>query len=121
MNKKETVRRRRHKKIRAKLQGTKKRPRLCVYKSNRHIYAQLVDDTTGKILAATSDVELKKTSKGDVTKSANLKDATAVGELIADKASKNKIKQIVFDRGGFPYHGLIKAVADGVRQGKIKF
>ncbi|MBU1178326.1 50S ribosomal protein L18 [Patescibacteria group bacterium] len=119
--KKSITRQRRHHQIRQRLQGTKKRPRLCVFKSNRHVYAQLIDDEQGKTLAAVSDVELKKQAKSDVTKSANLKDATAVGELIAAKADKNKIKQVVFDRGGFKYHGLVKAVADGARKGKLKF
>ena len=121
MNNKKVARQRRHRKVRQRLQGTKKCPRLCVFKSNRHIYAQLIDDEQGKVLAAASDVELKKQAKTDISKSANQPDAEAVGELIATKAGKNKITQVVFDRGGFPYHGLIKAVAEGARKGKLNF
>jgi len=120
-NQKKVALKRRHRKIRQRLQGTKKRPRLCVFKSNRHIYAQLIDDEQGKVMAAASDVEIKKQKKTDATKNATVKDAEAVGELIAARAVKGKVKQVVFDRGGFLYHGLIKAVAEGARKGKLNF
>ncbi|MFH2105283.1 MAG: 50S ribosomal protein L18 [Parcubacteria group bacterium] len=120
-NQKKVALKRRHHKIRQRLQGTKKRPRLCVFKSNRHIYAQLIDDEQGKVIAAASDVEIKKQKKIDTTKNATVKDAEAVGELIAARAVEGKIKQVVFDRGGFLYHGLIKAVAEGARKGNLNF
>jgi large subunit ribosomal protein L18 len=103
----------RHKKIRARISGTAKRPRLCVFKSNQHIYAQLIDDSKGKVLAVAGDLEIKKGSKGDKAKE--------VGKLIAQKAAEKKITEVVFDRAGFLYHGRIKSLADGAREAGLKF
>ncbi len=107
---------RRHKRVRAKISGTKEKPRLCVFRSNKHIYAQLIDDNKGKTLAVASDSELKtgkKNSKVEIAKE--------VGKLIAKKAAEKKIEKVVFDRGGCQYHGKVKALADGAREGGLKF
>ncbi|MGD0576624.1 MAG: 50S ribosomal protein L18 [Candidatus Staskawiczbacteria bacterium] len=107
---------RRHKKIRADVKGTKDRPRLCVFRSNQHIYAQLVNDENAKVLMSVSDkdVKIKKgEKKSDVAKE--------VGKMVAKKAIEAKIEKVVFDRGGFIFHGRIKALADGAREGGLKF
>lgn len=106
---------RRRKRIRAKVSGTNKRPRLCVFRSSKHIYAQLIDDERGKTLAAASDLELKKSKKTKIDK------AKEVGKLIAKKALEKKVEKVVFDRGGCQYHGRIKALAGGAREGGLKF
>ena len=98
------------------IHGTKDRPRLFVFRSNQHIYAQLVDDDKAKILISASDKDLK-TKKGE-TKSDIAKQ---VGKLIAKKAIENKIEKVVFDRGGIIFHGRIKALADGAREEGLKF
>ena len=107
---------RRHKKIRMNMNGTKDRPRLFVFRSNQHIYAQLVDDDNAKILVSISDRDLKG-SKGE--KKSDM--AKEVGKLIAKKAAESKIEKVVFDRGGILFHGRIKALADGAREGGLKF
>ncbi len=107
---------RRHKKIRMNMHGTKDRPRLFVFRSNQHIYAQLVDDDQAKILISASDKDLKSKkgeNKSDIAKQ--------VGKLIAKKAIENKIEKVVFDRGGIVFHGRIKALADGAREEGLKF
>lgn len=105
----------RHKRIRAKVSGTALRPRLCVFRSGKHIYAQLVDDGKGKVLFSASDSALGKAKQTKVEK------AREVGKLIAEKAKKAKMEKVVFDRGGYGYHGRIKAVAEGAREGGLKF
>lgn len=113
--KKEKIRRR-HKRIRARIVGTKERPRLCVFRSNQHIYAQLVDDNDAKILMSVSDKEIKSKKgrkKLDISKE--------VGKLIAKNAIGKKIDKVVFDRGGVVFHGRIKALAEGAREGGLKF
>lgn len=115
MNTKKEKRIRRHTKIRKNLSGTKERPRLCVSRSNQHIYAQLINDENGKVLAMVSDKDLK-TKKG---KKSEL--AKEVGVLIAKKAIENKIETVVFDRGGVIFHGRVKALAEGAREGGLKF
>ncbi len=102
-----------HRKIRSKIFGTKDRPRLCVFKSTNHIYAQLIDDDKSKVLVQASDLKLKKGKKVD--------HAMEVGKLIAKGAIEKKIESVVFDRGGFLFHGRIKAVADGAKEGGLKF
>ena len=107
---------RRHKKIRMNMHGTKDRPRLFVFRSNQHIYAQLIDDDKAKILISASDKDLKQKkgeTKSDVAKQ--------VGKLIAKTAIESKIEKVVFDRGGFIFHGRVKALADGAREGGLKF
>ena len=125
---------RRHKRIKAKLRGTSDRPRLCVFRSAKHIYAQLIDDEKGKTVAAASDAELKLKGKKE-KESAAVKNeksepkkmarkallAYNVGKLIAQKAQEKKIEKIVFDRGGYKYHGRVRALADGAKDGGLKF
>ena len=117
MLEKQQKRYRRHKRIRAKISGTAEVPRLCVFRSNKHIYAQLVDDEKGKTLVAVSDLEIE-TKKKKITKKEK---ALEVGKLIAKKAMEKKIKKVVFDRGGYKYHGRVKALAEGAREGGLKF
>lgn len=115
-----TLRQRRHKRVRAKVSGTAQRPRLNVFRSSAHIYAQVIDDTRGHTLVAASDLEESvKTRAGDgAAKTARAK---AVGEVVAERAKEAGIDAVVFDRGGFLYHGRVKAVADGAREGGLEF
>ena len=107
---------RRHLRVRTKISGTAERPRLCVYRSNTNLYAQIIDDVAGKTLvsASTLDKEIK-------TKHANKEAAKEVGALIAKKAKANKIEEVVFDRGGYIYHGVVKELAEAAREGGLKF
>jgi len=102
----------RHKRIRANIFGTKERPRLSVFRSNKHIFLQLIDDKKGEIIISTSDLKTKK--KGTKTEIAR-----EVGKELAKLAKEKKIECAVFDRGGYKYHGRIKAVAEGVREGGL--
>ncbi|TSC74386.1 MAG: large subunit ribosomal protein L18 [Parcubacteria group bacterium Gr01-1014_44] len=111
--KKRAGRIKRHKRVRAKITGTKDVPRLSVFRSSKHIYAQVIDDTAGKTLLAVSDAELKEADK---TKR-SLRAGESLGEMIKEKG----IIKIVFDRGGFKYHGRVKALAEGLRSAGIKF
>ncbi|MEK7076397.1 MAG: 50S ribosomal protein L18 [Patescibacteria group bacterium] len=106
----------RHKRVRAKITGTSKRPRVAVFKSNRHIFVQFIDDTTGKTILSSKIVSEKK-SKMKGTKTAK---ANSIGEMLAEKAKEAGITEAVFDRGGFKFHGRVKAVAEGLRKGGIK-
>ena len=99
----------------AKIGGTKDRPRLSVFRSNKHIFSQIIDDQEGKTLVAASDKELEKIKKGKIEK------AFMVGELIAKKALKKTIEKVVFDRGRYKYHGRVKALADGARKAGLQF
>jgi large subunit ribosomal protein L18 len=107
---------RRHKRVRGKVTGTADRPRLVVTRSNRGIVAQLVDDREGKTLASASWLQVKKTFKGDKTAQ-----AAEVGKLLASSAKQAKIDSAVFDRGGYLYHGRVKALADAAREGGLTF
>jgi large subunit ribosomal protein L18 len=107
---------RRHRRVRRRLFGTTDRPRLVVFRSNRGIQAQLVDDLGAKTLASASHTQLKKTFKG--TKSDQ---AAEVGKLLAANAKKAGIETVIFDRGGYLYHGRVKALADAAREGGLKF
>ena len=109
----------RHRRVRARVAGTAARPRLCVFRSLDHIYAQVIDDDKGETLVAAStlDVELESELK-DKAKTAR---AGLVGALVAKRALGRGIEQVVFDRGGYLYHGRVKALADGARQGGLKF
>ena len=111
--------RKRHRRIRNKILGTKERPRLCIYKSNKHIYAQLVDDVAAKTLLSCSTVQpsLKTKIKSTWTKEA----AKTIGEIIAKSAADKGIKSVVFDRGGNKYHGKVMAFASGAREAGLKF
>jgi large subunit ribosomal protein L18 len=108
----------RHQRIRARLRGTEDRPRLCVFRSNKHIYCQIVDDIAAHTLVAAStlDTELKKLSK-----TWDRDAAKAVGQLIADRAKAKGINQVVFDRGGYIYHGRIASVAEAARKQGLDF
>jgi large subunit ribosomal protein L18 len=106
---------RRHRRVRGKVSGTAERPRLAVFRSNRGIFAQLIDDETGKTLAGSSWVGLKG-FKGDKTAQ-----AAQVGKSLAEAARKAGIETVVFDRAGYLYHGRVKALADGAREGGLKF
>lgn len=106
-------REKRRARVRGKVFGTKKRPRLSVFRSGKHIYAQLIDDEKGETLVSASDLGLREGVK--------MEKALAVGEELARRALKLKIKKVVFDRGGYSYHGRVKAVAEGARKGGLKF
>lgn len=112
-------RRRIHRRIREKISGSPSRPRLCIYRSSKYVYAQIVDDTRGMTLAAASTAE--KTLRGDNKHGDNLQAAKIVGKAIAERALAKGIETVVFDRGGYLYHGRIKAVADAARESGLKF
>ena len=119
VNTKEGIRTRIRERIRRKLAGTPERPRLAVFRSQAHIYAQVIDDDAGKTLCAASTLD--KDLKDKSATGANVAAAKAVGQLIATRAKEKGILAVVFDRGGFQYHGRIKALADGAREGGLKF
>lgn len=104
----------RKKRIEAKIRGAAKRPRLCVFRSLKSIYAQIIDDENGKTLVSAGLREIKK-AKNDIA------GAKEIGKLIAKKCLDKKISEIVFDRSGYKYHGKVKAIADGAREGGLKF
>ena len=110
------ARERRHRRVRGKVSGTAERPRLVVFRSNRGIEAQLVDDLEGRTLAAASWLHLKGSFKGNKTQQ-----AAEVGKLLAANAQKAGVERVVFDRGGYLYHGRVKALADGAREGGLVF
>lgn len=119
-NKKQAARQRRHRRVRAKISGTAERPRLNVYRSVRHIYAQVIDDLEGHTLVAAStlDADVAKEIEGKP----KAEQAAAVGKLVAERAKKAGIKQVVFDRGGYQYHGRrVEALADAAREGGLEF
>ena len=109
----------RHARVRAKVEGTTSRPRLCVFRSSDHIYAQIIDDSRGHTLASAStlDPEIKSSADGK-TKTGK---SELVGSLVAKRALSEGINQVVFDRGGYKYHGRVKALAEAARQGGLKF
>ena len=113
------VRDRIHKRIRKKVSGTADRPRLCVHFSGKHVYAQVVDDDAGKTLIAAATTE--KAVIGKSKTASNRASAEIVGKTIAERAKAKKIDNVVFDRGGFIYHGKVKALADAAREGGLKF
>ncbi len=117
---KRQARLRRKIRVRKKVYGTPQRPRLSVYKSLKHIYAQIIDDTQGKTLAAASSLDpALKAKLEDI--SGKIEVARLVGQLVAQRALDKGIKKVVFDRGGFRYHGRVKAVADGAREAGLEF
>jgi len=113
------ARRRRHIRVRARLAGTPARPRLAVFRSLNHIYAQIIDDAAGHTLAAASDGEADVRSARDGKKKSEI--ATLVGESLARKAKAAGVTDVVFDRGGFKYHGRVKALAEAARKGGLGF
>lgn len=111
----------RHKKIRSKIKGTETCPRLSVYRSNAHIYAQIINDNKMVTLASALDTEVKPKADKENVRTGKIALAYEVGKTIAEKAKKAGIEKIVFDRGGNRYHGRVKALADGARDGGLKF
>ena len=109
-------RKKRHKRVRAKISGTPERPRLNVFRSEKHIYAQIIDDTKGVTLCAASSLEKDFEGSGS-----NKDGAQKVGKLIAQRAVKNSIENVVFDRSGYIYHGRVKELAEAAREGGLKF
>jgi large subunit ribosomal protein L18 len=116
---KDKTRRRIHQRLRQRLQGSGERPRLNVYRSLNHIYAQVIDDSTGKTLASASTTQGGK--KGEKRSGGNVASAKEVGKLIAQRAKEKGVKKVVFDRGGYLYHGRIKALADAAREAGLEF
>ena len=116
---KERLRRKRHRRVRSKVTGTAQRPRLNVSRSLQHIYAQLIDDTTGHTLAhaSTVDGDLRESLKSG----GNIDAAKAVGKLIAERGKEKGISAVVFDRGGYMYHGRVQALADSAREAGLQF
>ncbi len=114
-----TERARIHRRIRRKISGSSKRPRLCVFRSIHHIYVQVVDDGKGSTLVSASSVE--KALRGQLKSTGDIAAAKAVGKAIAERAKAKGIELVVFDRGGYPYHGRIKALAEAAREGGLKF
>ena len=107
---------RRHRRVRGKIRGTAERPRLLVFRSNRGIFAQLIDDDAGRTVASAGWLALPKSFKGDKTEQ-----AAEVGKALAEAAKKAGVDTAVFDRGGYLYHGRVKALADGAREGGLSF
>ena len=116
---KDSNRQRRKRRVRKKISGTTERPRLSVYRSNLHIYAQLIDDMTGHTVASASTVD--KELKGSVAEMDKTASAEAVGKLLAERAKQNGFDRVVFDRNGYLYHGRIEAVAKGAREAGLHF
>ncbi len=114
------IRKRVHKRIRLKVSGSTQRPRLAVFRSVKHIYAQVIDDSVGHTLAAASSNE-KSNAKNGVKNGGNIAGAKAVGKLLAERAKEKGVKSVVFDRGGYLYHGRVKALADAAREGGLQF
>jgi large subunit ribosomal protein L18 len=112
-------RQRRQRRVRAKVKGTAQRPRLNVFRSARHIFAQVIDDTQGRTLVAASTLDADVRARAKELK--KTEEAKAVGKLIAQRALEKGFKQVVFDRGGFQFHGRVKALAEGAREGGLEF
>jgi large subunit ribosomal protein L18 len=113
---KKEIRRRIHERIRRKLRGTTERPRLAVFRSVAHIYAQVIDDAEGKTLVSASSVD-----KSGRTNGGNVAAAKAIGKAVAERAKEKGIQRVVFDRGGYPYHGRVKALAEAARAAGLEF
>ena len=113
------VRVKKHRRLRKNITGTSERPRLVVFRSDKHMYAQVIDDLTGHTLAAASTVE--KDIKSNLEKTNNVAAATLVGETVAKRAVEKGVKEVIFDRGGYIYQGKVKALADSAREAGLKF
>ncbi len=112
----EAARQRRHARVRKTIAGSADRPRLAVYRSNRYIYAQVIDDVSGTTLAAASSLEKEQRAKR-----LSVETASEIGKLVADRAKSAGVSSVVFDRGGYPFHGRVKALADGAREAGLEF
>lgn len=133
MSNKQLSKSRRVKRVRSKVRGTSDRPRLSVFRSNMHIYAQVIDDSKGVTIVSADDKEILRRpqttqglrraqdDKADMKSLSTLSNATKVGKLLAEKAKKAKVKQVRFDRGAYAYHGRVKALAEGAREGGLVF
>jgi len=119
MDTRELLRKKRHQRVRRSVVGVSERPRLNVFRSLSHTYAQIVDDAKGRTLVSASTLD--EEVKAKVTSGGTVDAAKAVGELLAQRAKKKRIKRVVFDRGGYKYHGRVKSVADAARQGGLEF
>ncbi len=113
-------RKRRHLRVRRKVVGTSERPRLCVFRSLKHIYAQIIDDTTGSTLAAASSLKIARENAGGEV-AGKISQARAVGRVLADVAKEKGVTKVRFDRGGYIYHGRIAALAEAAREGGLEF
>ena len=118
-SRRQDLRERRHLRVRKKVSGTPERPRLAVYRSEHHIYAQLIDDSVAQTLAAASSLD--KGLRAEHAYGGNLTAAKAVGLLLAERAKEKGVSRVVFDRGGFAYHGRVAGLADGAREGGLDF
>jgi large subunit ribosomal protein L18 len=116
---KNKIRKRKHVRVRKNISGTAECPRLCVYRSNAHIYAQIIDDVAQTTLASASTLD--KEIKGSVSVGSNIEAAKAVGKLIAERAAAKDIKVVVFDRSGYLYHGRVQALAEAAREAGLEF
>jgi len=116
---KNEIRLRKHERVRKKIKGTPERPRLNVFRSLKHIYAQIIDDTSGNTLVAASTLD--EALRGKLSNGGNKEAAREVGKLIGQKALEKGIKQVVFDRGGYLYHGRVKELAEGARESGLEF
>jgi len=114
---KRQLRERRHRRVRGRVSGTSERPRLCVFRSNRGIFAQLIDDDSGATIAAVDWVTLRKQGLSG----SKMEQATLVGQKLAEAARAEGVEEIVFDRGGYLYHGRVKALAEAAREGGLRF
>ncbi len=121
INKKQAMRLKRKKRIRKKISGTPDAPRLSVFRSAKHIYAQVIDDSRGVTIAAASTLEKEVKENTDLAGKNKSEKAAAVGKLVGQRAQENGVARVVFDRGGFLYHGRVKAVSDGAREVGLKF
>jgi large subunit ribosomal protein L18 len=119
MDKRHELRRRRHTRVRRRVNGTTQRPRLAVFRSLRHIYAQVIDDTQGKTLAAASTLE--PGLRGSLKTGGDIEAAKAVGKLLGERAREQGVGKVVFDRGGFVYHGRVASLADAAREAGLEF
>ena len=113
------VRAKKHKRMRNHIAGTAERPRLAVFRSNNHMYAQIIDDTVGKTLVSAST--LQKDVKAELENTDTVEAAAYIGNVVAEKAVKSGVSEVVFDRGGYIYHGRVKALADAARAAGLKF
>ena len=119
MNRRRELRERRHLRVRKKVSGTTERPRLAVFRSEHHIYAQVIDDTQGRTVAAASTLD--PGLKSELKYGGNVDAAKAVGRLVAQRAKEKGVSRVVFDRGGFAYHGRVAGLADGAREAGLEF
>jgi len=119
---KEEALQRRHRRVRGKINGTEIRPRLSVHRSLHYIYAQIIDDVNGvTLVAASSNEPAFRELVSDTVKASNVAGSKVVGDILAKRAKDKGIEKVVFDRGGYPYHGRVKALADGAREGGLEF